>query len=80
MDGKLYDKRGIPIERGDDSMALDVLQVRGWGHLTGFGQAGLRINPETAAEIQDNFGRWVARTLTAALYAESSHPAPKEEA
>jgi hypothetical protein len=54
-------------ERGDDTMALDVLSVRGWGHLIGHGQAGLKINEQAAAEIQDNFGRWVAKTLTTAL-------------
>lgn len=49
-----------------DAMALDVLSVRGWGHLTGKG-GGLGINPEAAAKIQDNFGKWVVETLNAAL-------------
>jgi hypothetical protein len=61
-------------ERGDDSMALDVLQVRGWGRLTGRGEAALKLDPKVAAAIQDNFGKWVAETLTAALKAPLPPP------
>jgi hypothetical protein len=56
-----------------DTMALDVLSVRGWGHLTG--GAALNINPEAAAKIQDSFGQWVVQTLNAAL---SASPRPAE--
>lgn len=57
-----------------DTMALDVLSVRGWGYLTGKG-GGLGIDPEVAAKIQDNFGKWVVETLNAALVS-SSTPSP----
>lgn len=38
-----------------------VFLVRGWGHLTGFG--GLNLNPQLAANIQDEFIKHVIKTL-----------------
>ena len=49
--GKIFDANNAP-----------VLDVRGWGYLTGNGCLGL---PEDeAAEIQDRFGNQVAELLT----------------
>jgi|18_taG_2_1085343.scaffolds.fasta_scaffold157237_2 hypothetical protein len=42
-----------------------VLDVRGWGHLTGKGSLGMEDNE--AAKVQDQFERWVIETLNAAL-------------
>ena len=39
-----------------------VLQMRGWGHLTGRGALGL--DHDTAAEIQDELGDMIAEALT----------------
>lgn len=36
--------------------------LRGWGYLTGSG--GLNLPPEEAARVQDEFGNWVAETLS----------------
>lgn len=44
----------------------NVLDIRGWGYLTGTG-GGLAIKQELAAEIQDQFAEWVVHTLNAAL-------------
>lgn len=53
---------------GSDQQGLDVLNVRGWGHLTG--GAALNMPPDVAALTQDNFGKWVAATLNSALQAD----------
>lgn len=39
-----------------------VLLIRGWGYLTGCG--GLKLDPEVAAKIQDNFAEWVVSKLS----------------
>lgn len=49
-----------------DGNGTHVLDVRGWGYLTGRGEGGLRILEGPAAIIQDQFGDWVAAALTAA--------------
>lgn len=48
---------------GSGDGAEKLLDVRGWGHLTGGGAHGL---PEAkAAEIQDEIGEHIAKLLTA---------------
>ena len=50
-----------------------VLDIRGWGHLTGSGT--LAMNEEEAAKVQDQFEKWVIDTLNRRISgnAESSH-------
>ena len=38
-----------------------VFIIRGWGYLTGCG--GLKLDPEIAEKIQDNFAEWVVSKL-----------------
>lgn len=46
------------IKHGD----RDLVTIRGWGHLTGVG--GLNLDGEKAAEIQDEFAKYVFERLT----------------
>lgn len=39
-----------------------IVRVRGWGNLTGLGAMGL--NPDLAADIQDEIGEMIAEALT----------------
>ena len=48
-----------------DSQDRIILEVRGWGYLTGSGSGGLGLNPESAANLQDSFGAQVAELLNA---------------
>lgn len=61
-----------------DMTALDVLIVRGWGHLIGGG--GLGLPTDVAAKIQDNFGKWVVETLNAALTRQSESVGDRDAA
>jgi hypothetical protein len=47
----------------------NVLDVRGWGWLTGRG-GGLAMNEDEAAKVQDQFEEWVVAALN--FYAENS--------
>lgn len=47
-----------------DSNELHVIDIRGWGHLTGRG--GLNLPHEEAMKIQDAFGKKVAQLLNEA--------------
>jgi len=49
---------------------VPVIDVRGWGWLTGAG--ALNIPADKAAQIQDQFGDWIAETLTKAANEQSS--------
>lgn len=40
---------------------INVMLLRGWGHLTGCG--ALNLPPEEAIEIQDDFGEWIVKKL-----------------
>lgn len=40
---------------------INVIHIRGWGHLTGCG--ALNLPPEEAIEIQDDFGEWIVKKL-----------------
>lgn len=40
---------------------INVMLLRGWGHLTGCG--ALNLPPEEAAKIQDDFGEWIVKKL-----------------
>ena len=56
-----YDPEGTCIFDADESKILDV---RGWGHLTGAG--AWRMPVEEAERIQDQLGRHLALVLNAA--------------
>ena len=45
-----------------------VMDIRGWGYLTGCG--GLNMDPDEAAEVQDQFTAWVVETLNNAVKKE----------
>jgi hypothetical protein len=53
-----YEPEGTMIV---DANGARILDVRGWGHLTGKGSHG--VNEKFAAEIQDEIGRDVAAFL-----------------
>lgn len=51
-----YDEAGqISID------GIDVILLRGWGHLTGCG--ALNLPGHEAAKIQDDFGEWIVKKL-----------------
>lgn len=53
-----YNPSTIAIHAANDRMVLDI---RGWGYLTG--KASLNLSDEDATNIQDQFGYWVANKL-----------------
>lgn len=55
-----YDTDGLCIRDSDNNFILDV---RGWGYLTGTG-GGLGYSSEKAASIQDKIGERVAQIMT----------------
>lgn len=40
---------------------VNVMLIRGWGHLTGCG--ALKLPSEEAIKIQDDFGEWIVKKL-----------------
>lgn len=40
---------------------INILIIRGWGHLTGCG--ALNLSAKEAAKIQDDFGEWIMKKL-----------------
>ena len=55
-----YDSMGVCIFDSDNNLILDL---RGWGYLTG-GGGGLGYDSEKAALIQDNIGKRIAEIMT----------------
>lgn len=55
-----YESEGTMIV---DANGARILDVRGWGHLTGQGSHG--IHPKNAEDVQDDIGRGVAELLNA---------------
>lgn len=55
-----YDDEGQWIE---DSKGKRLLDMRGWGFLTGAGEAALGLSSEVAAQIQDGIGERVTDLL-----------------
>ena len=47
------------------TLVLDVLEIRGWGFLTGKGHGAHGLDPSVAADLQDAFGDWVVEALNA---------------
>lgn len=48
-----------------DARGERILDVRGWGYMTGKGSCALGMSDESAARVQDEIGRNVATMLTA---------------
>ena len=57
-----YDAVGQWIEDSNGQLMLDV---RGWGHLTGKGSEALGIGYADATKIQDNIGQLTVQLLNA---------------
>jgi hypothetical protein len=55
-----YDENGQFIM---DAEGTIVLEVRGWGRLTGRGRGGLGLSPNVAEDTQNRFGSRVAELL-----------------
>lgn len=55
-----YDEEGTMIWDANNERVLDV---RGWGYLTGKGSAALGLPPEEAATIQNDLGKIVVQSL-----------------
>lgn len=49
----------------EDSKGQRMLDMRGWGYLTGKGSEALGMDEDAAAKIQDDIGKHVAELLTA---------------
>ncbi len=60
-----YDDLGTHIA---DSLGNTVIDMRGWGRLTGTGEGGLEMPEEEAAKIQDAFGHFLAETLNETIW------------
>ena len=61
MDGTFYGSNCGQIYIKTKNGDTPVLDIRGWGYLTGAG--GLNLSNEEACKIQDSFERWVINTL-----------------
>lgn len=59
---------GVCHKNGHEVMVCDV---RGWGYLTGKGQAALGLETDAAKRIQDQTGETIARLLNAEFSATS---------
>ena len=55
-----YDDQGGFITDVADNRVLDL---RGWGYLTGKGAGALSLSDIEAAELMDGFGHWVVQRL-----------------
>ena len=60
----IYDTHGCFIRDQNNNKILDL---RGWGRLTGHGKVGLGMTPEEAVELQDEFGTFLAEVLNTSL-------------
>lgn len=55
-----YDPQGTFIA---DSRGRQILDIRGWGFLTGKGHEALGLHPAKATVIQDEIGEYVTKLL-----------------
>lgn len=62
-----YNDEGQWIE---DSKGQRLLDMRGWGYLTGQGSEALGMDLEAAAEIQDKIGQHVTALMNEADFAQ----------
>ena len=58
-----YDEEGQTIWDANNQRVLDV---RGWGYLTGKGSGALGLDEASAIKIQDDFGEGVVKALNTA--------------
>ena len=56
-----YNADGVWIE---DSAGERLLDMRGWGFLTGGGSAACGLEEQVAADIQDQIGKHVAELMS----------------
>lgn len=56
----------------EDSKGQRMLDMRGWGYLTGKGSEALSMDEDSAAKIQDNIGRRTAELLNADVKAHNN--------
>jgi len=59
-----YDTHGCFIRDANNTKILDL---KGWGRLTGLGEGGLAMTPENAMELQDEFGAFLSEMLNTSL-------------
>jgi hypothetical protein len=50
---------------------VPVIDIRGWGYLTGCG--ALNMHPDEAAKVQDQFTAWVVQVLNNAMVKEPTN-------
>lgn len=64
----------------EDSKGQRMLDMRGWGYLTGEGSEALGMDEDAAAKIQDKIGRRTAELLNADVNAHNAgtEPLPPE--
>ena len=69
----IYDKEGQYFWIMDDKGGMKMLaELRGWGHIQNmFRDAKQGIDMESAADLQDEVGEWIAKTLTEQIKKES---------
>jgi len=61
--GEKYKKDEITVEKGAKlTVKGNLIIVRGWGRLIGFG--GLGLSAKEAVKIQDDFIKWVVERIT----------------
>lgn len=70
--GKIW----MPSAKGGDTFVLDV---RGWGYLTGRGGGALGLGEDEAMKLQDAFGDMVAAALNAYAPAVSELDKPETD-
>ena len=60
----------------EDSKGQRMLDMRGWGYLTGKGSESLGMDEDAAAKIQDNIGKRTAELLNADVQAHNDKIQP----
>lgn len=60
--GYIYDANSEMLADNAGENLQGIVQVRGWGYLTG--GAAQNLDPDVAAEIQDEIGEMIAEALT----------------
>ena len=61
----------------EDSKGQRMLDMRGWGYLTGKGSEALGMDEDAAAKIQDDIGKRTAELLNADVKAHNREIQPQ---
>mgnify|MGYP000147356377 CR=1 FL=1 len=64
----IFYKESYIYAKGEDNNDIEIISIRGFGHLTGIG--GLKLSDEVASEIQDNFGEYIVSIIKGEQVAE----------